>query len=235
MNIKKIFLITLFLIFHSNISYSASLQKFNNEELFIKHTKAIAVGALPTSGNSITTVGSLSFTDGPNIVGSESNGVGNNGTRRLLFADFVTAIDGSELVFSGVESFNVDIEGGAYAFGLTAYEPTATTKINGCNVGTGCTDSTFLLTLFNDTHNLGNISFNLEDDRPNFVGILSDEWFNRAEIREFIGANDNEAFTGFVVGTTPPVVETTPPVVTPIPAGIWLFISGLMILFKMKK
>ena len=188
---KSVF-IFIFLLIVSSTS-SAAIIQYNDQLSFLADTSATSAGTISNSGlttlsTSSATVGSLSF---------ESATTGTT----THFLDWTTVISGNELAFGGVENFNIHIAGSAFSLGFDAYEPTSTAQNNGCNV-TPCVDSTFTFALYNNVTYLDQFSFNLVDNSLDFVGVHSDVAFNRIEIREISGTNDNEFFGNFLIGNT---------------------------------
>ncbi|WP_281559832.1 hypothetical protein [Thalassomonas sp. RHCl1] len=193
------------------LCHSALIQ-YNDKDLFINSTLAESIGELPNSGGHGTTVGPVTFLNGPGA--------------SIAFTELATVITGQELAASGNENYNLNIDGGAYAFGFDAYEPTGRSMRDGCN--STCFDTTFELTIFNGATELGKISFNLHDDVLDFVGISSDILFNRIEIRDITGTDDNEFFGNMLI-TRQQLASV------PLPPTVLLFLSGLLVLLLRKK
>ncbi|MDM7859311.1 hypothetical protein QTP81_01665 [Alteromonas sp. ASW11-36] len=141
----------------------------------------------PSSGGNGSVAGSLTFTSGPSA--------------SVFFGNFTNLLQ-NELALSGVENFNVDIAGGAYAFGFDVTDPRSSSLPNGCNVSS-CVDSVFSFSIFSGNALVGSFSFNplFSDSVLTFVGVYSNTLFDRVEIRETAGTNDNEYFGNFQLST----------------------------------
>ena len=123
------------------------------------------------------------------------------------------------VILNGVENFNAVLlfTDAIYAFGMDVYEPQASTDtFNGCNVST-CVESTFEISFLSSGSTLDTVTFEPENEILDFFGYTSDTAFDRVEIRETVGTNDNEMFGNFVTSTTP----------VPLPAGLPLLAAGL--------
>ena len=123
---------------------------------------------------------------------------------------------------SGVENFNVNITVPSlvFGFGMNVHEPIAFNgKLDGCNIAPNpCLQSTFQVKLFDGVTAIDTVTFSPPDDVLAFFGVTSTSYFNRLEIREIVGSNDNEFFGGFVTTASP----------VPLPAAAWLFGSALL-------
>lgn len=156
------------------------------------------------------------------------------------FSDFViTAAPGSSIntdygaftdkfapdpyvILNGEENFDIriDFTTAIFGFGMDVYEPQASTaKFNGCNVGT-CVESTFQISIFSGGLLLDSFSFSPDNEVLDFIGYASATPFDKLEIRETVGTNDNEFFGRFVSSTTPLAA-------VPLPAGLPLLLAGL--------
>jgi hypothetical protein len=172
-----------------------------NQAGFLSATGAVSIGALPGAGLTGTVVGSVTFTDG--------------GGSSIFFGAYSNEISGNDIAISGAENFNMAIAGGAYSIGFNLHEPSYEQPVpSGCNVAT-CIDSTFSIELFAGAASLGIISYNAPDDPDDniggplgFFGVQSSVLFDRVEVRETIGTNDNEHFGNVLIGRTP--INATP-------------------------
>ena len=120
------------------------------------------------------------------------------------------------ILISGVEHLNFQFDSLRFGFGLDIFESTLANSINGCGTPT-CPDSTFTFTFKNGGTVVGSETFNPVDDTVSFFGTLYTSAFNRVEMRETSGSNDNERFGGFV--------STIAPV--PVPPAMPLLLLGL--------
>lgn len=126
------------------------------------------------------------------------------------------------VVLNDQENFNavVTFTSAVFGFGMDVYEPQASTDtFNGCNVSP-CVESTFEISFLAAGSLLDTITFSPENEILDFIGYSSATAFDRIEIRETAGTNDNEMFGNFVTSTTP-----MSPV--PLPAGLPLLLAGL--------
>jgi len=64
-------------------------------------------------------------------------------------------------------------------------------------------DSTFTVTLKNGVNTVASFQFNAPDDVFAFVGVQSDMSFDKVEIRETVGGDEDENFGEFFTGTIP--------------------------------
>lgn len=126
------------------------------------------------------------------------------------------------LVLSGPENFNLDVTFASeiYAFGMDVYEPVRSyPTLNGCNVAT-CVESTFEISFLSGATVIETITFAPENALLDFIGFTSVTAFDRVEVRETVGTNDNEFFGNFVTSTSPVSA-------VPLPAGLPLVLAGV--------
>ncbi len=186
----------------------------NDRAGFIAATGAASIGALPASGGTGTTVGDVTFTNGPSA--------------SLTFLDRSNEIAGSDLAASDRENFNMTISGGADAIGFYIHEPTYL-GVNapgtwGCNAT--CYDTTFSIEIFAGATSLGKFNYNAPNDSTvavggplGFFGVYSSVLFDSVQVRDVTNTIDNEFFGDFLI--------SKPPAVVPLPAAGWLLVSGL--------
>ena len=126
------------------------------------------------------------------------------------------------VVISGVENFNavVTFAASVFAFGMDIYEPTSPVLFNGCNVTT-CVESTFEISFLASGSLLETITISPDNDMLDFFGYSSATAFDRIEVREIVGTNDNEMFGNFVTSATPLNA-------VPLPAGLPLLGAGML-------
>jgi hypothetical protein len=154
------------------------------------------------SGASLT-LGTLTYSLGPD-------------TTKLFSGDYTPLIPGNEFAISGVENLDIQSSSGVFSLGFDFFEPTTPA-------------STFSATLFNNSTNLGSVTFSVPIDVLSFVGIWGDSEFNRVEIRETVGSGANQLFGQFYTGTSAPLVAT------PVPPALVLFGSALAGLAALRK
>ncbi len=113
----------------------------------------------------------------------------------LYFRKWTPLLSGNDLAINGVENLDVEIASAVNAFGFEFVEPTT------ANTNAPFFESTFAVTLFEGTTEVGSFEFERPNDVATFVGVVSDEFFNRVEIRDRTGTIDNEFFGTFYTGT----------------------------------
>ena len=159
-------------------------------------------GAIPNSGvQESATLGQVTLTGAPS---SDCSGCGSLN----IGPDWTNLLPGNEIALSDVESFNVTTAEPTTALGFDFVEPThpdPDASGRGCEVPS-CVDSTFTVTLKSGGGVVGTVQFNGANDVATFIGIRSDAPFDRVEIRETSGTNDNEFFGRFYgnLDATPP-------------------------------
>jgi hypothetical protein len=167
---------------------------FTDRTAFVTATGATGVGAIP-EGLGPFTLGPLSFQDQ-----SGSSMAHERNWSTLITENF-------DLAVSGPENYNVVSSSvSLFAFGFDFHEPSLSTPPgpvfpDTCN--TACVESTFQITVLNGALVVGSHVFSMPDDVLTFVGVSSTDPFNRIEIREIMGTNDNEFFGNFLVGREP--------------------------------
>lgn len=191
---------------------------YTDETAFVTATGANDV-ALPNLGSvgSSTTVGDLTLS--LNGGGASNLFVGTSGWESTFGPQFSTLIDGNDIGISGPENFAIDFGLRATAFGMFVHEPTdpgpaAPTSPNVCNTGS-CVDSEFTISLFRNGSAIGSFILNPVDDSADFIGFADSMGFDRIEITETVGTDDNEFFGGFKLA------------VVPLPASLPLLLAGL--------
>lgn len=91
------------------------------------------------------------------------------------------------------EKFDLTFEKDIQAFGIEMYEPTGDISVSGCNAV--CVQSTFKFLLYDDGVLVDDtITFSPPDNQDTFFGFWSPEKFDKIEVREIAGTNDNEFF-----------------------------------------
>lgn len=194
-------------------SAHAGLVTFDDEAAFLVATGATAQPAIPDSGSQggAASLGGLTLTTGPAATDLIFGAAGRT------WSDWSTVIPGNALAISGDESFNVDFAAPVASFGFQVHEPSATTNPpDATNTGTFI-DSVFDVTVLNGASVVGTASFAPDNDVLTYFGLASTSFFDRVEIVETTGTNDNEYFGAFATGTAP----------VPLPAGLPLLAGAL--------
>lgn len=177
-----------------------------DKSAFLNATGATnATGSLPDIGRITTpseadataTVGSVTFSiAGLSGLSTNSLFIGGQGVDGLPGGDWYPLREGNEIAISGTENLNVELAHPAFSFGFEFVEPNATTQ----PWTRSPVDSTFTVTLLSGATTVGSFTFNAPDDIATFVGVWADTPFNRVEVRETVGAGDDEYFGDFYVG-----------------------------------
>ena len=130
--------------------------------------------------------------------------------------DWTSHLAGNELAISGLEHMDIVINlgGEVHSFGFEFVEPEYDQ-----GVGAPFVDSTFTVSLLSGGTNVDSFTFNAPNDQAAFVGVWSTpvQGFDNVHIRETNGANENEFFGEFYVGTQP----------VPVPGAVLLGLLGL--------
>ena len=220
----SIFLCMTMLFFLFLGSASATTIEFYDKDAFLAATGAVSNGSVPNSGNVGTsaTIGNITFEsiNGLSIYfGTGPTGVNLGGSGGGLIYDWTSYLDGNDIAISGSEDLRVTILALAspvYSLGFDFVEPTdVTTNVAERDI----VDSSFLVKLMDSgtATVFDSFSFNAPDDVAYFVGAWTNYGFDRVEIIE-TGGIDNEFFGEFYTGTTP----------VPEPATMLLLGSGLI-------
>jgi hypothetical protein len=205
LKIKFNILLAILCLTISNASFAAFIT-FDNKENFLELTGAeSATGDLPAKSlgtHGSVKIGSLNF-----II------------QRFSIADWSSRLSGNEIGISygadGLidESIRVFSDNNVYAFGFEFVEPKNDPNVN---VPTPV-DSSFRVSLYNNNTALGSFIFNAPEDQAYFVGVLSDTSFNKVDVFE-LGGSDNEFYGEFYTSQVAPV---------PLPASLPLFFIGI--------
>ncbi|MBL8223900.1 MAG: VPLPA-CTERM sorting domain-containing protein [Chromatiales bacterium] len=199
---------------------NAALITFTDRAAFLAATGATdATGPLPFFDNPVSgniVAGSVTFTVNTAYFGG------------VVVGDWSTLNPGAELVISNglaptifSDSFDASFAAPVYAAGFDMVEPgSSTLAVDGCNLP--CVDSTFTVSLRSGGTLVDSFTFNAPNDGLAFVGVWSTSPFDRVEIRETVGTDDNEFWGRFYTGTNPAVI--------PVPAAGWLLATGLGVL-----
>ena len=170
----------------------ADLITYDSQSDFLTDTGATsATGALPNLG----LVGTGPITVGSVTIQSASGNLYVGGS-----TDWTTRLSGHDIAISGTEDLDIAVAlmDPTYAFGFDFVEPEFDPNVNAPFV-----ESTFEVKLLSGGTVVGSFTFSRPNDQATFVGVWTDFGFDSAEIRETIGANENEFFGQFYAGTTP--------------------------------
>ncbi len=184
---------------------AATVSTFNTLASFQASTGATAAtGALPTGGSSFSssTVGSVTFS-APNA-------------QFVNWSTLLSAVQtGGVLVVSqgagdvgGVinDGINAQFAAPVFSAGFAFHEPGSSTAVfDGCN--TTCINSQWSLRLMSGATLVAAVPWTFPKDQATFVGVWSDTAFNRLEIRETVGTDDNEFYGQFYTGLAAAVPE----------------------------
>ena len=176
---------------------SAAITVFNDKTTFLIDTGATSatgplpnLGLIPGDAAASQTVGTVTFTITPP---SSELYIGAAGVNPVPGLDWTTINPGPDIAISDIENLNADLSSAVFSLGFDFVEPTTGF---GCN-NTTCVDSTFSVTLKNGPTTVDSFQFNAPNDVLAFVGVQSDTAFDRVEIREITGNNDDEYFGEF--------------------------------------
>jgi hypothetical protein len=190
----------------------AALIVYSNKGAFLADTGATsATGPLPNVGavGPGYTVGSVSFTtlSGQFFIGTAGTGL----------SDWSVTLPGNNIAISDIENFRSDLASPVYALGFDFFEPNQNGGVTD-SCFAPCVDSTFRVDLFLGASPVGSFFYNAPDATAAFVGVWTDQLFNRADIIETVGGIDDEYWGEFYTGGTSAVPE---------PASMLLLASGL--------
>ncbi len=170
----------------------AAIISFSDQATFLATTGATAEAPLVN----------FDFSAAPKTIGDLTYSL--NGGSNFGIGEFSTRISGPEIIVSGPDGIAVDINKASpvFSFGFEFVEPQNDPNLNGTFV-----DSTYSLEILNGTTGLGSFNFNAPNDTLAFVGIQSDQAFDRVLITEIIGSNGNEFYGQFFTGGAAAVPE----------------------------
>jgi hypothetical protein len=123
---------------------------------------------------------------------------------RYRFTESSIRLPGTELIISrgtdggSNDSINLTVSNPVFSLGFDFVEPE-----NDPNVNATFIDSTFTVTIKNGTTLLHSFVFNAPNDTAAFIGIWGGSLFDRVEVRETIGGDENEFYGRVYTGTVP--------------------------------
>lgn len=222
---KLIFLTALSGFINLHSAEAATIALFDDRDQFITTTAATtATGPLPDVTGVLYSYqsGSVTFTD--------VNGYGFwlGGLSNYLPPEWSSLLPGNELAINSVENLNVLFNSPVYSAGFDFIEPTANSSNHpyANNAYYPYADSTFTVTLKNASNFVAQFDFNRPEEIATFVGIWSNQAFDRLEIRETTGGIEDDYFGSFYSGLQPMPV--------PVPSALWLWLSGMGLLLRTK-
>jgi hypothetical protein len=172
----------------------ANLATFSDKATFLTATEAAsATGALPSLGLRYSVqIGSVTFSDANNGWGFF---VGQHDWTTLLTT-------GYEIAINSAENIDVAFDAPVYSAGFDFVEPGigSASSLWATTPDYPYADSTFTVTLKNNSTTVGAFTFNAPDEVASFVGVWSDAAFNRMEIRETTGGIEDDYFGQFYTG-----------------------------------
>lgn len=204
---------------------AANIALFDNRNQFANITGATtASGPLPDVASVLNSYqsGSVIFYD-VNGYGFWLGGISN-----LLPPDWSQLLAGNQLAINSLENLNVIFDSPVYSAGFDFVEPAANSSNHpyANDAFYPFVDSTFTVTLKNATDLIARFDFNRPEEIASFVGVWSNQAFDRLEIRETIGGIEDDYFGNFYSGLQPMPV--------PVQSAIWLWLSGVGLLLRTK-
>jgi hypothetical protein len=197
----------------ASVHAAATIQTFDDKAAFLAATRATSatgmlpdLGLVPTTG---VTVGSVTFEATRFFISTAGiTGVVNN--------DWTLRLPGPDLAISdGVnnsptEDLDIVLAGPVFAAGFDIVEPE-----NDPNLFAPFVDSTFTVTLKSGGLPVGVFTFSPVNDVAAFMGVWSNISFDRLEIRETVGGQENEFFGQMYTGATALLSCVDPPLAGP--------------------
>jgi len=178
----------------------ASIAVFNDLAVFQTATGAVsATGALPSLPGvySAVTVGDVTFS------GVNGWAIYVGGLEAYTPSDWSSLLPGNEIAVNYVENLDAVFDTSVFSAGFMFVEPGAnsTTSAHANNAYYPSVDSTFTVTLMMGGTVVDQFNFNRPEETASFVGVWSSAAFDRLEIRETIGATEDDYFGEFYSGT----------------------------------
>ncbi len=213
---SKIIVAILFLAIFLLFSHaSASVIKYDELNTFLIETGAKAETPLPKIGKvrtPVLQVGDLNISKGPNA--------------EIMWTwDYSDRIGGYEIGLTGGEDLDIELSDSIYSFGFQTVEPDKDYSYSSDEFQ----DSTFMITLFDKSDAVGFFEYETPNDIASFIGVWSDKPFDKVEIREIIGGNDNEFFGQFYTGSNALITDLNErqPIPNPEPGTFILLGTGI--------
>jgi hypothetical protein len=177
---------------------AASVTVYDDKTTFLNETGAVGTSPFPNLGGTLSSFSHENLTFTP------------TGLRTLnLHRNWTNHLPGIDLAVNGIEHLNVDTLKPVSSFGFDFVE-SQFERIPGYDVlavNAPFFESTFQVTLVNSGTVIDSFEFSKPNDITTFVGVKSDQLFNRVEILETVGAADNEFYGTFYTSQAEPVPE----------------------------
>ena len=169
----------------------SSLQTYGDRDLFLADTGSIGSSSFDSLRDAVPhfTLDNLTVSIARPSPHPETFSIGRDWTPLLP----------GEITVNGDENINVDLAEPLNFFGFDFVEPENDPSVDPSGVAP-FRDSAFEVTLLNEGTLVDSFEFERPNDVASFVGVRSDELFDRVEIREIVGNSDNEFFGRFYTG-----------------------------------
>jgi hypothetical protein len=204
---------------------AATVSTFNTLASFQTSTGATAAsGLMPTASSSFSsaTLGSVTFSAPSAVFVNWSTLLSAVQTGGVLAVN----LGAGDVGGTNNDGINAQFAAPVFSAGFRFHEPGSSTAIiDGCN--TTCVNSQWSLRLMSGATLVAAVPWTFPKDQATFVGVWSDTAFNRLEIRETVGSDDNEFYGQFYTGLAAAVPE-------PGSAGL-MFLGAATLLLRGKR
>jgi len=185
-------------------AFAATISTFDDKTAFLTATGATsATGPLPDLGEipggaaGTQVVGDATFSITPP---SSQLFIGTSGVGMIDDNDWTLRLAGPDIAISDIENLDVDLVAPVFSFGINFVEPEFDPNVFAIFV-----ESEFTITLKNGATTVDSFTVQRPNDVASFIGVWTDELFDRVEIHETTGGSGNEFFGEVFTGTTPNV------------------------------
>jgi hypothetical protein len=179
-----VFIVVYLAVFFSTSATAAVVTIFNKNEFLGATSAQDLTGPLPN-------LGYVGY--GPITLGNATFRTG--GLSAMWVGNILEDMPGNEIGTNDLENIRVYLEGLSYSFGFDFFEPST-----GHNAPYA--DSTFTVSLLNQSTQVGAFSFNAPDGILYFVGVVSTVAFDNVSIVESTGGIENDFYGRFYAGST---------------------------------
>jgi hypothetical protein len=179
-----VFIVVYLAVFFSTSATAAVVTIFNKNEFLGATSAQDLTGPLPNLGyvgNGPITLGKATFRT--EIMSG------------MWIVNILAGIPGNEIVTNDLENIRIYLNDQYYSFGFDFFEPSATHSQY-------YADSTFTVSLLNQSTQVGAFSFNAPDGILYFVGVVSTVAFDNVSIIESTGGIENDFYGRFYAGST---------------------------------